>query len=88
MRQFHFQQVGQLGPGLELAWHVIVKHPYSAFCFDLPQIFKLHPERAWIKRFLRGQALLFTGHVVAAQFAEMALEQVAIDQRITVVERQ
>ncbi|MNF93030.1 hypothetical protein D3C84_756900 [compost metagenome] len=43
---------------------------------------------ARIKGLLRGQALLFAGHVVLAHLAEMPLEQVAIYQRVTVVERQ
>lgn len=41
VRQFHFQQIRQLGPSLEFNRHVIVKYPHPATGFDLPQSFKL-----------------------------------------------
>ncbi len=86
--QFHFQQVEQFSLALEFLGHVVVEYPHTTFAFNLPHGFKLRPEFAWIKRFLRGQALLFTFQPVAAQLAEMALEQVAIDQGVAVVEGQ
>jgi len=86
--QFHFQQVRQGGAGLEFNRHVVVENPHATLGFDPPQTFKLRRQLARIKGLLRGQALLFTGHVVLAHLAEMALEQVAVDQRIAVVEGQ
>ncbi len=88
MGQFHFQQVEQLGLGLEFLGHIVVKHPHATLAFHVPHGFKLRLEFTRIKRFLRGKALLFTFQAVAAQLAEMAFEQVAIDQRVTVVECQ
>ncbi len=86
--ELHFQQVQQLGAVLKFLGHVVMENTYATFTFDLPQRFKLRPERPRIKWFLRGKALLFTFEAIAAQFAEVALEQVAVDQGIAVVERQ
>ncbi|MNH31592.1 hypothetical protein D3C79_919710 [compost metagenome] len=65
-----------------------MKNPHATLSFDPPLTFKLRRQFARIKRLLRGQALLFAGHVVLAHLAEMALEQVAVNQRIAVVEGQ
>ncbi len=64
------------------------ENPDPALGFDLPQPVELRGQFPRIERLLRGQALLFAGHVVPAHFLEMAFEQVAIDQRIPVVVRQ
>ncbi|VVN76625.1 hypothetical protein PS685_05332 [Pseudomonas fluorescens] len=86
--QLYLQQVHQFGTGLEFYRHIVVKNPYPALGFDPPQAFKLRRQFTRIKGLLRGQALLLTGHVVLAHLAEVPLEQIAINQRIAVVERQ
>ena len=88
MGQFHFNQGFKLGTGLKLHWHIVVKHPHTALGFDLPQAFECRGQLPWVKRLLRGEALLFTGHIVLAHLAKVTLEQVAIDQGVAVIERQ
>ncbi|MNS55299.1 hypothetical protein D3C72_881280 [compost metagenome] len=65
-----------------------MENPDPALGFDLPQAFELRCQFPWIEGLLRGQALLFPGHAVLAHFLEMAFEQVAVDQRVAIVERQ
>ncbi|VVN24917.1 hypothetical protein PS623_04480 [Pseudomonas fluorescens] len=64
--QLHLDQVEQLGLVLEVLGHVVVEHANATFSFDRPQAFKLRAQFARIKWFLRGQALLLAGQVIAA----------------------
>ncbi|VVN42218.1 hypothetical protein PS634_05491 [Pseudomonas fluorescens] len=65
-----------------------MEHTHAALVFDSPLSFKLRRQFPRVEWLLRREALFFTGHVILAHFAKVTLEQVAIDQRIAVVERQ
>ena len=86
--QLHFQQVGQFSLGLELGRHVVMEYPHPAAAFDPPEGVELRGQLARVERLLRGQALPLAGEALLAQLAEMPLEQVAVDQRVLVVEGQ
>ena len=86
--QFHLQQVDRLGLGLELRGHVVVEDPHATLTFDPPECVELRRQLARVQGPLRRQAALLAGELGLAQLAEVALEQVAVDQRVLVVERQ
>ncbi|MNP10416.1 hypothetical protein D3C76_1025630 [compost metagenome] len=65
-----------------------MEHPHAAALLDAPGAGHGCFQLARIERLLRRQALPLAGETVLAQLTEMPLQQVAVDQRIAVVEGQ
>jgi hypothetical protein len=61
---------------------------HAASPFDREILGQLCRQLARVQRLLRRQALPLTGERLRTQLLEMPLQQVAVDQRIAVVERQ
>ena len=73
--QFHLDEVGRLGAGLEIGGHVVMENAHATAGFDLPARRELRGQFAWVQRLLRGQALPFAGIGLAAQLLEVALSR-------------
>src|SRR5690606_29521349 len=86
--QFHLHQLGRRGTRLEIGGHVVMEYTHATASFDQPVRGELRRQLARVQRSLRRQALALAGKTLAAQLLEVALEQVAVDQRVAVVEGQ
>lgn len=79
-----------IGLGPERLGHIVMKYPHARLMHTIEAgLAHPLPNLAGVQGLLWGEAALaFTGQLIALQLAELALDEVLVDQCIAVIERQ